>query len=77
MRKLFPVYYYLSEEEKKSLFESGNCYFAFDTNALLDIYRLGKDTATKVLQLLDKFKDRIVIPRHVALEYHNNNWVAD
>ena len=72
MRKLFPVYYHLSEEEKKALFESENCYFAFDTNALLDIYRLGKDTATKVLQLLDKFKDRIVIPRHVALEYHNN-----
>lgn len=72
MRTLFPLYYHLSEAEKKALVESKDCYFVFDTNALLDIYRLGKDTAEKVLRLLDKFKDRIVIPRHVAWEYHKN-----
>jgi len=72
MRNSFPLFYHLSENEKKSLFSSPHCYFVFDTNALLDIYRLGRETAEKVLQVLDKFKDRIVIPKHVAKEYHEN-----
>lgn len=72
MKKLFPLYYHLSEEEKRQLFNSKNCFFVFDTNALLDIYRLGKETADKVLILIDKYKDRIIIPKHVAYEYHKN-----
>lgn len=72
MKKLFPLYYHLSEEEKRQLFNSKDCYFVFDTNALLDIYRLGKETADKVLILIDKYKERIIIPKHVAYEYHKN-----
>ena len=72
MKKQFPLFYHLSEREKKALFRAKDCYFVFDTNALLDIYRLGKETAEKVLQVFDKFKDRIIIPKHVACEYHNN-----
>ena len=72
MRKHFPLYYHLTEEEKRHLFKSKDCYFVFDTNTLLDIYRFGKDTADKVLKVLEKFKDRIVIPMHVAKEYHDN-----
>lgn len=72
MRKHFPLYYHLTEEEKRHLFKSKDCYFVFDTNALLDIYRFGRDTAEKVLKLLKKYKDRIVIPKHVAREYHDN-----
>ena len=71
MKSKFPLYYRPSEEEKKILFETDECFFVFDTNALLDIYRLGKETAEKVLQLVDKYKERIVIPFHVAKEYHN------
>lgn len=72
MRKQFPLFYHLSEDEKRELFKSKDCFFVFDTNALLDIYRLGKETAEKVLFLLNKFKDRIIIPKHVACEYHNH-----
>lgn len=72
MREHFPLYYHLTEIEKQKLFRSKDCYFVFDTNALLDIYRLGKDTAGKILRLLEKFKDRILIPKHVAKEYHDN-----
>lgn len=72
MKKLFPLYYHLSEEEKRQLFNSKDCYFVFDTNALLDIYRLGKETADKVLIFIDKYKERIIIPKHVACEYHKN-----
>ena len=71
MRTKFPQYYHLSDEEKKKLFSSKDCYFVFDTNALLDIYRLGKDTADKVLKLIKKYEKRIIIPYHVAWEYHN------
>lgn len=70
MKRKFPLYYRLSEDEKKKLFEDKNCYFVFDTNALLDIYRLGKDTAEKVLKVVETLKERIVIPYHVAFEYH-------
>lgn len=72
MREHFPLYYHLTEEEKQKLFKSKDCYFVFDTNALLDIYRLGKDTAGKILKLLEKFRDRIIIPKQVAKEYHDN-----
>lgn len=72
MRKQFPLYYHLSEADKQDLFKSGDCYFVFDTNALLDIYRLGQETAKKVLAVIRKYKERIVIPEHVACEYHDN-----
>ena len=72
MRKQFPIYYHLSEAEKQNLFKSSDCYFVFDTNALLDIYRLGQETAKKVLKVINKYKGRIVIPKHVACEYHDN-----
>ena len=72
MRKHFPSYYHLTDKEKQQLFKSKNCYFVFDTNALLDIYRLGKETAEKVLKLLEKLRRKIIIPKHVAREYHDN-----
>lgn len=70
MKSKFSLYYRLSDKEKEELFERENCYFVFDTNALLDIYRFGKDTAGKILSLIKEKKDRIVIPFHVAEEYH-------
>ena len=70
MQSKFPSYYLLTSSEKKALFNDTSCYFVFDTNALLDLYRLGKDKMDKVLELIDKYIDRIVIPYHVAEEYH-------
>lgn len=72
MKTQYPTYYRPTDEEKKALFNDPNCMFVFDTNALLDIYRLGKDTADKVLKIIKKLKTRIVIPRQVANEYHEN-----
>lgn len=82
MKNKFPLYYRPSADEKKELFNDDSCYFVFDTNALLDLYRIGRDTAEKVLQLIDKYRNRIVIPFHVAEEYHNDlldvitKWIA-
>lgn len=70
MKDKFPEYYRPSGEELRCLFNS--CIFVFDTNALLDIFRLGESYATKVLELIRKYHDRIVIPYHVAKEYHKN-----
>lgn len=71
MNKKFPSYYRPSKEEKITLFKDNQCFFFFDTNALLDLYRIGKDTTDNVLSLIEKYKERIRIPFHVAEEYHN------
>lgn len=70
MKDLFPCYYKLSVSELESLFD--DCYFIIDTNALLDILRLGDPYTHKVLALINKYKDRVRIPYHVAEEYHEN-----
>lgn len=72
MKKLFPLYYRPTDEEKMKLFNSKDCYFIFDTNALLDLYRIGQEATDQVLELIGKYKDRVVIPYHVAEEYHED-----
>ncbi len=71
MKAKFPLYYRPTSDEKIALFNNDNCYFVFDTNALLDMYRLGKDKSAKVLDLIDNYIDRIIVPFHVAEEYHS------
>lgn len=68
----FKDYYPISSEEKTRVFGDKHTYFIFDTNALLDIYRVGKSLSTKILKIIDNYKDQIVIPFHVAEEYHDN-----
>lgn len=70
MKDKFPEYYRPSGDDLRTLFNS--CIFVFDTNALLDIFRLGESYAKKVLELIRKYHDRIVIPFQVAKEYHKN-----
>lgn len=70
MRTKFPEYYRPNSDELSKLFD--NCLFAFDTNALLDIFRLGEDIASKVIDLLKDFHKQIVIPYHVAEEFHKD-----
>lgn len=70
MKDHFPFYYRLSDDDKKALFKDDNCIFFFDTNAMLDIYRLGEDIAKKILNIVRKYKKKIRIPYHVAEEYH-------
>ena len=69
MKGLFREYYGLSPQDLKSFFD--NCLFVFDTNALLDLYRLDMSDALEVVSIMENYKDRVVIPYHVAKEYHN------
>lgn len=72
MKTKFKAYYPLKQEQKKAIFNSPDTYFIFDTNALLDIYRLGKTVSNKVIRLFKKYENQIKIPYHVAEEYHEH-----
>lgn len=44
------------------------------TNVLLHFYRLGKDFCNTFFKVLEKVKERVIIPYQVAKEYHSNYW---
>lgn len=69
MKGLFREYYGLSPMQLKTFFD--NCLFVFDTNALLDLYRLDMSDAQEVISIIKHYKGRVIIPYHVATEYHN------
>lgn len=68
MKELFPSYY-TPDEEKISLLWK-NATFVFDTNVLLQLYRLPDKTQQQAFSILERLKGRVWIPHHVALEYH-------
>ena len=68
MRDLFPEYNKPTTKEFSKLWE--NALFVFDSNVLLSLYRLPQKTRKKLLGIIDKLKDRIWIPHHVAKEYY-------
>ena len=70
--EIFKDYYPISQDEKSRVFKDVNTYFVFDTNALLDIYRVGQSLSSKIMKILKKYEGQIVIPYHVAEEYHDN-----
>lgn len=70
MKHKFPEYYRPNSEELSKLFDE--CLFVFDTNALLDVFRLDEDLAGKVIALIEDFHKRIIIPYHVAEEFHRD-----
>ncbi|PJN57793.1 hypothetical protein PAEAM_39000 [Paenibacillus sp. GM1FR] len=70
MRKQFPGYYKLTEDEQTNLW--GNCAFVLDANTLLNLFRYPKESRDAMLEILESIKERIWIPHQVALEYHRN-----
>ncbi|MBQ0075754.1 MAG: DUF4935 domain-containing protein [Bacteroidales bacterium] len=70
MKKHFPAYYRVHRDcLLKGL---DKCLIVFDTNALLDIYRLPKDSANQVFDVLEHYKKQILIPNHTAKEYYKD-----
>lgn len=67
MKELFRGYFPFSDEENSDMWE--NCIFVFDTNVLLSMYKYKEKTRTAFIDLLNKIKDRIWIPYHVAYEF--------
>lgn len=70
MRTLFPGYFRLTEEEFKDLWKHG--IFVFAANVLLRLYSYPEDLRKTFFDVLDKIKNRIWIPYHVALEFNRN-----
>lgn len=70
MKRKFRAYYRPTEDEKRSAMK--DAYIIFDTNALIDILRLSPDLSDKTLGIIEKHKDSIRIPQHVAWEYHRH-----
>lgn len=68
MKSSFSKYYLYNEEAKEEAAKHG--IYILDTNVLLHFVRLGQSYRETMLLVLDKIKDRVLIPYHVAEEYH-------
>lgn len=68
MRSKFPGYYHPDKDEFDKLF--GEALIVFDTNVLLDLYRVSPETSKELMDVIKKLNDRLWIPYQVGLEYH-------
>lgn len=77
MKNIFPGYYKKSKEELTQLWENG--IICFDANVLLNLYRYSEETRNELLNLIEKFSEKIWLPHQVALEYNRNRYevIAD
>lgn len=70
MKNIFPEFYDLEENEIEDLWKE--CYFVFDANVLLNLYRYSFETRNNLIEVLKNFSDRIWISHQFALEYQRN-----
>lgn len=72
MKTHYPGYYKLSKDDLNELWKKATV--VFDTNVLLDLYRVSDETASKLIETIAFFsnKNRVFIPFQVANEYHRN-----
>ena len=68
MKRKFPGYYHPSEEQFNKMLK--DALIVFDTNILLDLYRVSSDTSKNLMEIIRKLDKRLWIPYQVALEYH-------
>ncbi|WP_353931384.1 PIN-like domain-containing protein [Okeanomitos corallinicola TIOX110] len=69
MRNLFSWRLIPSDAEFSSFWETAT--FVFDTNCLLDLYRVSRPTVEDFLKILEHLQDRIWLPYQVADEFLN------
>ena len=67
MKDLFTAFRRPTEEEFAEMWRL--CFFAFDANMLLNIYRYKPETQEKFFAILERLKGRIWIPYQAASEY--------
>jgi hypothetical protein len=70
MRERFGEYYRPSSSEFDRLWEEA--LLVFDTNVLLNLYRISLGSRRALLAILEQYRDRVWIPYQVGLEYHRN-----
>ncbi|MEV0669901.1 PIN domain-containing protein [Mycobacterium sp. NPDC050441] len=70
MKSVLPEWYGHDDDTLSEILRNGT--IALDTNALLDLYRVGKQQRTEILGVLAAFSDRLFIPYQVALEFQRS-----
>jgi predicted nucleic acid-binding protein len=77
LRKQFAEHFPLSEEERRGIWAEG--IFVFDTNVLLNLYRMRRETSSKIRDILRKLKGRLFLPHQVGKEFfrHREDEIAD
>lgn len=77
MREHFSEYFRLAEPEMKKLWSEAE--FIFDTNVLLNLYRMRRETSLRMREILQKLKGRLFLPHQVGIEFfkHREEVIAD
>lgn len=70
MKTGFEYYYRPNKEEVDAILRNGTLFF--DTNVLLDVFRVEKKSAQTLLKVFDYLKTRVKLPYHVVEEYHKD-----
>jgi hypothetical protein len=70
MKKEFIGFYNPTENEINEAWKQGT--FAFDANALLNLYRYTELTRKDFISVLKTIKDKLFLPHQSAYEYHRN-----
>lgn len=70
MKTGFEYYYRPNKREVDAILQNGTLFF--DTNVLLDVFRVEKKSAQILLKVFDHLKTRVKLPYHVVEEYHKD-----
>lgn len=69
MKNMMKGFYNPNDKELDSAWNSEQTLFVFDTNTLLNLYEYAEQTRSDFFSVIEKIRDRVWIPYHVALEY--------
>lgn len=67
MREHFFEFFRPTKKETETLWKEAN--FVFDTNVLLNLYRMSAETSKEMRQTLDLIKTRLFLPHQVGVEF--------
>jgi len=72
VRDIFPEWYAPDQDELKAILTNGT--IALDANVLLDLYRVGIDERTQIMDVFgsQNVRERLWLPYQAALEYQRN-----
>ncbi|MBS1991709.1 MAG: DUF4935 domain-containing protein [Cyanobacteria bacterium SZAS LIN-3] len=67
MKDVFPGYFGTDENVIRAVWE--NCVMVFDTNILLDLFRIPQADQQKLLTVIEKLSGKLWLPHQVGLEF--------
>jgi hypothetical protein len=67
LQKHFSEYFRPTEEETKRIW--GSAVFVFDTNVLLNLYRMSRETSLQIRGILKTLQERLFLPHQVGVEF--------